>query len=67
MEEKQKKPYLVAFTVTKRGESESWQRIGVAFVNKDKSLTIVLNALPLDGRIIIRKPSHGNGTENNKG
>ncbi len=33
-----------------------WDRIGVAFVNKDQSLNVVLNALPIDGKLHIRDP-----------
>ena len=33
-----------------------WDRIGAAFVNKDGSLNVVLNALPLDGKLHIRDP-----------
>ncbi len=33
-----------------------WDRIGAAFVNKDGSLNVILNSLPLDGRLHIRDP-----------
>jgi len=33
-----------------------WTKIGVAFENKDSSLTVVLNAFPVDGRLNIRDP-----------
>lgn len=31
-----------------------WQKIGVAFPNKDGSLNVLLNCIPLDGRLHIR-------------
>jgi len=31
-----------------------WQKIGVAFVNSDGSLNVLLNCLPLDGKLHIR-------------
>lgn len=32
-----------------------WTRIGVAFKNKDDSLTLRLDALPTNGTVIVRK------------
>ncbi|MFO1518340.1 MAG: hypothetical protein U1F57_01535 [bacterium] len=32
-----------------------WTKIGVAFVNKDKSLNVMLDVVPLDGKIHIRE------------
>lgn len=49
------------FTVVQNGEKEYWNRIGLAFPNKDGSLTVRLNALPLDGRLQIREPQPKNG------
>ena len=31
-----------------------WIKIGVAFVNKDESLNVLLDALPIDGKLHIR-------------
>jgi len=46
------------FTVQDRGRGKPafWLRIGSAFLNKDKSLSVVLDALPMDGRLQIRRP-----------
>ena len=38
----------------KDGDKSYWTKIGVAFVNKDESLTVVLDAVPVDGRLHIR-------------
>lgn len=32
-----------------------WQRVGVAFENRDGSRAVLLNALPLNGRLILRR------------
>ena len=39
----------------RQGEKTAfWTKIGVAFVNKDGSLNVKLNAIPVDGQIHIR-------------
>lgn len=49
-------PLKDVFVITeKAGEEKSrWTRIGVAFVNKDQSLNVVLDAVPITGRLHIR-------------
>lgn len=44
------------YSITERGEqgSSAWSKIGVAFVNKDDSLNVVLDAIPMNGKIHIR-------------
>ena len=44
------------FVITERAGEEKnfWTRIGVAFVNKDDSLNVVLDAIPITGRLHIR-------------
>ena len=42
------------FTVIERGEKSFWVKIGSAFVNRDASLSVVLEALRLDGRLQVR-------------
>jgi hypothetical protein len=42
------------FALTERGEKTFWTRIGVAFTNKDGSITVQLDALPVSGRLQIR-------------
>lgn len=44
------------YVISDRGEDERtiWSRIGVAFVNKDDSLNVVLDCVPMSGRIHIR-------------
>lgn len=36
------------------GKKAIWTRIGAAFINKDNSLNVVLNCIPIDGRLHIR-------------
>ncbi len=53
-----RKSYKQVFMVEKSedGGRSFWTKIGVAFVNKDNSLTVELNAVPLSGRLQIRDP-----------
>lgn len=45
------------YTIIKReGKDNFWLKIGVAFVNEDGSLNIILNALPLNGELHVRDP-----------
>ena len=60
--------YRVAYTVRenpkhnprkpsgKENPKNYWTRIGVSFRNEDGSETIRLNALPIDGTLILRYP-----------
>ena len=47
-------PTKHVYTFTERGERSFWTRIGAAFVNRDGSVTVRLNALPLNGTLQIR-------------
>lgn len=44
----------VAYVVTERGDKSFWNRVGVAFTNRDGSLNVKLDALPLGGHLQIR-------------
>lgn len=51
-------PNLFAFAVedAPRGKKSYWTRIGRLFPHKDgKGFDLVLNALPINGRIVIRQ------------
>ncbi|MEM7604203.1 MAG: hypothetical protein AAF411_02510 [Myxococcota bacterium] len=49
--------YKAVYTVVElSGGREHWLKIGVAFPNRDGSLTVRLNALPTTGKLIIREP-----------
>ena len=43
---------------TKRGQAY-WQRIGTAQMHKDGSIFVQLNAVPINGRLVIRHPQAG--------
>jgi hypothetical protein len=53
-----KKPALIAYTVKEReGQKAIWTRIGAAWPHgTGPGLTIQLDALPLDGRIVLTEP-----------
>ena len=43
------------FTIIEHeGDKAVWIKIGTAFVNRDESITVSLNALPINGRLHIR-------------
>lgn len=53
-----KKPSHTAYTVREgKGEGSKgyWLEIGSAWTNKDGSLSLALDALPVNGRIVIRE------------
>ena len=52
------KPDYVAYTIVETNEDNKdfWQRVGSAWTNKDGSINITLNALPLNGKLHIRVP-----------
>jgi hypothetical protein len=59
MEENTRNMKLV-WTVVERGQSNGltksyWTRVGVGFVNRDGSLTLRLDALPLSGTLQVRE------------
>ena len=53
-----KQPSFRAYTVTKReGQDDFWLPIGAAFPHDDgKGYNIVLQALSIDGRVVLRAP-----------
>lgn len=53
------------YSIQERGEDKhsTWSRIGVAFVNKDESLNVILDAVPVNGKIHIRDRKKKNDAE----
>lgn len=54
---------LDVFTIIDQEGAEKksiWIKIGVAFVNRDESLSISLNALPTNGRLHVRETLNKN-------
>lgn len=54
-----KQPTHRAYTVIKReGQEDFWLNLGLAFAHADgKGFNIVLQALPIDGKIVLREPT----------
>ena len=46
--------FKVAYVNTERNDKTYWNRIGVAFTNKDGSINVKLDALPTGGTLQIR-------------
>ena len=46
------------YTIIEIAEGKNvWRPVGSAFVNRDDSLTVLLDALPVNGRLHIREPN----------
>jgi len=45
--------FVISENENKEGKN-NWSKIGVAFVNKDNSLNVILDAIPTNGKIHIR-------------
>ena len=59
----QKQTMEVYHIVEREGQKSRWTRIGIGFVNKDSSLNLFLETLPLDGRIHVRTRSERHETK----
>jgi hypothetical protein len=44
----------IVYAVTERGERSFWTRVGAAFTNRDGSMTVRLDAMPMNGTLQIR-------------
>jgi hypothetical protein len=42
------------FALTEKGERTYWTKVGVAYTNRDGSINVQLDALPVSGRLQIR-------------
>lgn len=47
-------PDKAVYTIRNANDQSYWLQIGVGFLNRDNSISVVLNALPLDGKLHIR-------------
>ena len=58
-------PAYRAYTVIKReGQDDFWQALGAAFPHQDgKGFNVVLQALPIDGKIVLREPQEDDRSE----
>jgi hypothetical protein len=48
--------WKAVYTIVERAGKRHWLRVGVAFVNRDGSLTVRLDAVPITGQLHIREP-----------
>ena len=56
MDEQTNRTMKVVWTVVDRGQGKSfWTRVGVEFVNRDGSLTLRLDAVPINGTLQVRE------------
>jgi hypothetical protein len=56
MDEQTSKTMKVVWTVVDRGQGKSfWTRVGVGFVNRDGSMTLRLDAIPISGNLQVRE------------
>jgi hypothetical protein len=55
--------YAIYEAKTEPRDRSRWVRVGVAFENRDGSLNVLLDALPLTGRLQIRDRADGREAE----
>lgn len=62
----EQQPVYRAYTIVERQkDTPFWLNIGVAFSHKDtKGLNVILQALPLDGKLVLRLSTEGPPDEN---
>jgi hypothetical protein len=54
---KNRRPSLIAYQVRDGSNDASyWDRVGVAWSNRDGGFTVQLHAVPLSGRLVLTKP-----------
>ena len=54
---------LAVFSIREGRGGSVWVRAGSAFVNRDGSLNVLLDVLPLDGRLHVRDANERPGQE----
>lgn len=55
--ERPERSFKVVYTIVEKGPNRKyWLRIGIAFPNRDGSLTVRLDATPTNGQLHIRDP-----------
>lgn len=60
-------PDFLAWHVTGSGENAFWTRMGAAWAHRDgHGFTLQLETLPIDGRVVLRKPDE-NAPETDQG
>ena len=61
---KGKRPdYIVNITVDLEGGKTRWREVGVAFRSEKDTITVLLDALPIAGRLVLTPPRERETTE----
>jgi hypothetical protein len=47
--------WRVVYSIVERNNKKHWLRVGIAFVNRDGSLNVRLDAVPINGQLHIRE------------
>ena len=55
------RPKVVYSIVREKDRDDYWQRLGIAFVNRDGSLNVKLQGLPINGELHIRDAKEKEG------
>lgn len=55
--ESPRREYELVWCITERNGREFWTKVGVSFVNRDGSRNLFLDAVPMNGKLQVRKPS----------
>jgi len=53
---KGKRPDYSVSTVTSTENGDRWRDIGVAFASEGGTITVLLDALPVSGKLVLRAP-----------
>jgi len=61
MSEKNTKPELKAFVVTKSGDKSFFHEIGAAWATRNGGYSVRLHALPVNGEIVLLPPQERGG------
>jgi len=55
-------PDFIAWHVSEKGENSYWHKVGASWYHRDKKgLTLNLETLPINGRIVLRQPKDDEG------
>jgi hypothetical protein len=59
-----KAPDFIAWHVSNRGDKAFWTKVGAAWFHRDrKGLSLQLEVLPINGRIVLRTPTDDEAKE----
>ncbi len=63
-----KAPDFLAWHVTNKGEKAYWTKVGAAWFHRDrKGLSLQLEVIPINGRIVLRTPLEDSGDHRSDG